>query len=151
MLLLTRDQLSRSGGEAAQRLQDTPREQHAGMHAHAHAHAHPPPIIITHTAAVHSRLRLQDIDGAVPKIRNGTFHFPSGRRTNPLTPDYPPLEKPMVSAARVMCNMACCGLRPACCPGVLACDGVSGCHYPVAEAQGCRRRRLHPAAAAGVD
>ncbi len=38
----------------------------------------------------------QDIDGAVPKIRNGTFHFPSGRRTNPLTPDYPPLEKPKV-------------------------------------------------------
>ena len=40
--------------------------------------------------------RAQDIDGAVPKIRNGTFHFPSGRRTNPLTPDYPPLEKPRV-------------------------------------------------------
>jgi hypothetical protein len=40
--------------------------------------------------------RPQDIDGAVPKIRNGTFHFPSGRRTNPLTPDYPPLEKPLV-------------------------------------------------------
>jgi hypothetical protein len=38
----------------------------------------------------------QDIDGAVPKIRNGTFHFPSGRRTNPLTPQYPPLEKPLV-------------------------------------------------------
>ena len=46
----------------------------------------------------------QDIDGAVPKIRNGTFHFPSGRRTNPLTPDYPPLEKPLVCDARVMCN-----------------------------------------------
>lgn len=48
----------------------------------------------------------QDIDGAVPKIRNGTFHFPSGRRTNPLTPDYPPLEKPLVATIPLLKHKA---------------------------------------------